>query len=52
MEKWCEVVDIEEICWIYRGKIVDIFCKDYNELCCDVWMVFIYIYCLGVYFLL
>lgn len=28
------------------------YCKDYNELCCDAWMVSTYIHCLGVYSLL
>ncbi|XP_052678652.1 tripartite motif-containing protein 45-like [Crassostrea angulata] len=36
MEKWSEAVDIEETCVIHRGRTVDIFCKDHNDLCCGV----------------
>uniref|UniRef100_K1PYX1 Transcription intermediary factor 1-beta n=1 Tax=Magallana gigas TaxID=29159 RepID=K1PYX1_MAGGI len=36
MEKWSEAVDIEDTCVIHRGRTVDIFCKDHNDLCCGV----------------
>lgn len=47
MEKWSEIVDIEDICVIYRGRIVDIFCKDYNDLCCGVCFVNCYKKCVN-----
>lgn len=36
MEKWSEAVDIEDTFVIHRGRTVDIFCKDHNDLCCGV----------------
>lgn len=35
-EKWNEAIDIDENCAIHKGKIVDIFCRDHNKLCCCV----------------
>ncbi|XP_052678654.1 uncharacterized protein LOC128159566 [Crassostrea angulata] len=34
--KWNEAIDIDENCAIHKGKIVDIFCRDHNKLCCCV----------------
>uniref|UniRef100_K1PJC7 Tripartite motif-containing protein 2 n=1 Tax=Magallana gigas TaxID=29159 RepID=K1PJC7_MAGGI len=34
--KWNEAIEIDENCAIHKGKIVDIFCRDHNKLCCCV----------------
>lgn len=47
IEKWNEVIDIDENCVIYRGKVVDIFCCDYNKLCCCVCFVNQYRRCIN-----
>lgn len=31
-----EAIDIDENCTIHKGKVVDIFCRDHNKLCCCV----------------
>uniref|UniRef100_A0A8W8MSX5 Tripartite motif-containing protein 56 n=1 Tax=Magallana gigas TaxID=29159 RepID=A0A8W8MSX5_MAGGI len=35
-EKWNEAIDIDENCAIHKEKVVDIFCRDHNKLCCCV----------------
>ncbi|XP_061168923.1 transcription intermediary factor 1-beta-like [Saccostrea echinata] len=34
--KWCEPVDVEEQCSVHKGKLVEVFCRDHNKICCSV----------------
>lgn len=36
---------MDEFCWSYVGKFIEVFCLDYEKLCCSVCFVIEYRYC-------
>lgn len=42
---------MDELCLIYVDKVLDIFCFDYEKICCNVCFVIKYRYCDNVRFL-
>lgn len=40
-----QFLDMDEFCCFYLGKFVEVFCVDYDNLCCSICFVIKYRYC-------